>query len=424
MKTVDEHLADVLARVQPLPPLELQLLEADGCILAEDVTSATDLPAWDNSAMDGYAVRREDVLAASEESPVELPVVGDVPAGSAQAYRVAPGQCVRIMTGAPVPAGADAVVPVEWTDRGVATVRISRPPSAGQHIRRQGDDVSAGEVVATAGTRLGPPHIMLLAAVGRSRVSVRPRPRVVVISTGTELVEPGTPPGHGQVSDANGPGLTAAAREAGAIVYRVGIVPDDPTTLLDAIEDQLVRADLVITTGGVSAGAYDVVKEVLGRLGTVAFGPVAMQPGKPQGFGTVGPDGTPIFTLPGNPVSAYVSFEVFVRPAIRRMLGMEPAARPLVPAVSTTALTSREGVRQFLRGRLRTRDGTIEVEPVGGPGSHLVASLARSDALIVLPEDVTSVPEGGMVSVLPFGGSPAGDAPDDAADEVLDGGDR
>ena len=400
MKTVDAHLTAILDRIAPLHPIDLSLLEAHGCVLVEDVTAPTDLPAWDNSGMDGYAVRREDVASAAADNPVVLPVVGDIPAGSQVSHRVEPGQCVRIMTGAPVPEGADAIVPVEWTDGGTTNVMIRQAPGPGQHVRARGEDVRAGDVVIEAGTRLGPAHVGLLAAVGRSRALVRPRPRLVMISTGSELVEAGAVAGHGQVTDANGPGLTAAAREAGAVVFRVGIVPDEPRTLMDTIEDQLVRADLVVTTGGVSAGAYDVVKEVLGRLGTVEFGPVAMQPGKPQGFGTIGPDATPIFTLPGNPVSAYVSFEVFVRPAIRRMLGVEPLHRPQIPAVCTSALTSRPGVRQFLRGNLRTEGGRTVVDPAPGQGSHLIAALAKANCLIVVPADVIEVAAGDEVRAM------------------------
>ncbi|RZS87460.1 molybdopterin molybdochelatase [Motilibacter rhizosphaerae] len=400
-RSVDDHLARVLERIPLLHPLEVQLLEAHGCVLAEDVTAPTDLPPWDNSGMDGYAVVAADVEHAVAESPVVLPVVGDVPAGSQVSHRVQPGQVVRIMTGAPMPEGADAVVPVEWTDAGTESVTVRQAAALGQHVRRRGDDVRAGEVVLPQGTRLGPAHVGLLAAVGRARVRVHPRPRVVIISTGSELVEPGAALGHGQIPDSNGPGLTAAAREAGAVVYRVGIVPDDPTTLLSTIEDQLVRADLVLTTGGVSAGAYDVVKEVLSGLGTVEFTPVAMQPGKPQGFGTVGPDATPIFTLPGNPVSAHVSFEVFVRPAIRRMLGFAPLQRPVVRARSTAELSSRPGVRQFLRGVLTTgADGVAEVAPASGQGSHLLAGLARANALIVLREEVEAVAAGDEVEVM------------------------
>ncbi|HEX6921532.1 MAG TPA: gephyrin-like molybdotransferase Glp [Actinomycetes bacterium] len=400
MKSVDQHLADILRGIEPIAPLELQLLDAHGCILAETVRSDVDLPPFDNSSMDGYAVRVEDVAAASEATPVRLPVVGDVAAGSQSVYRVQPGLSTRIMTGAPVPAGADAVVPIEWTDHGLASVTIVQAPQPGQNIRRQGEDVRAGEVVLAEGTRLGPGQIGLLAAVGRDRVVVRPRPRVVIISTGSELVEPGQPTTSGQIHESNSFILTTAAREAGALAFRVGIVPDEPRQLLDAIEDQLIRADLVLTSGGVSVGAYDVVKEVLSRLGTVEFDRVAMQPGKPQGFGTIGPDSTPIITLPGNPVSAYVSFEVFVRPVIRRMLGVEPLHRPMVLAVALEPLSSPAGKRQFARAWLDVQEGRYVVRPVGGPGSHLVGDLAQANAFMVIPEQVTEVPAGSAVEVM------------------------
>ncbi len=350
--------------------------------------------------MDGYALRVDDVAGASEDSPVPLPVVGDVAAGSRSVYRVQPGMSVRIMTGAPIPAGAEAVVPVEWTDAGLATVQVRRPPEPGSYIRRQGEDVQTGDLVLEAGTRLGPGQIGLLAAVGRDRVLVRPRPRVVVLSTGSELVEPGQPIAAGQIHEANSYILTAAAKEAGGLAIRVGIVPDEPKILMDAIEDQLIRADLVLTSGGVSVGAYDVVKEVLSRTGTVTFDEVAMQPGKPQGFGTVGPDKTPIITLPGNPVSSFVSFEVFVRPVIRRMLGVEPLLRPVVRASCQEPLTSPADRRQFARGWLDVEEGRYVVRPVGGPGSHLVGDLAHANSLIVVPEAVTEVPEGGTVDVM------------------------
>jgi molybdopterin molybdotransferase len=223
---------------------------------------------------------------------------------------------------------------------------------------------------------------------------------VVVVSTGSELVEPGVALGPGQLPDSNSVALTAAAMEAGAIAYRVGIVPDDPRRLLDTLEDQLVRADVLITSGGVSVGAYDVVKEVLSRLGTVRFDKVAMQPGMPQGFGTLGPDSTPIFTLPGNPVSAMVSFEAFVRPALRRMLGAEPLERPRVRALATAPLRSSPGKRSFLRVSLGVRDGAYVVSPVSGPGSHLLAGLARANALAVVPEDVVLVEAGEPVTVM------------------------
>ncbi len=400
MKRVEDHLADVLSGIEPLEPLDVQLLDAHGCSLAEDIIAPADLPGFDNSSVDGYAVRLADVADATADSPAVLPVVSDIAAGSRSAYRVQEGFTARIMTGAPVPAGAEAIVPVEWTDGGVATVRINRAPAAGAHVRRQGEDVQAGQTVLTTGTRLGPAQIGLLAAVGRARAVVRPRPRVVVISTGTELVEPGQKISHGQIYESNSFVLTSAVREAGAVGYRVGMIPDDPRTVLAAIEDQLIRADLVVTSGGVSAGAYDVVKEVLTRLGTVRFEKVAMQPGMPQGFGTVGPDKTPIITLPGNPVSAYVSFEIFVRPVIRRMLGIQPLHRPTVRAVCTQAFSSPAGKRQYARAWLDVQDGRYVVRPVGGSGSHLMGGLAHANALISVPEEVEEVSAGGTVTTL------------------------
>ena len=400
LKSVDQHLADILAGVDAIAPLDLQLLDAHGCILSEPVAADIDLPMFDNSSVDGYAVRLADVARASGSSPVQLPVVGDIAAGSRPTYTVQPGMSVRIMTGAPVPPGAEAVVPLEWTDRGLASVTINQAPEPGANVRRRGEDVTTGQVVLEAGTRLGPGQLGLLAAVGRDRVLVRPRPRVVVISTGSELVEPGARTEPGQIHESNSYILTTAAREAGALAFRVGIVPDDDRSLMNAIEDQLIRADLVLTSGGVSVGAYDVVKEVLSRLGTVTFDTVAMQPGKPQGFGTIGPDRTPIITLPGNPVSSYVSFEVFVRPVIRRMLGVEPLHRPVVRAVCQQAFSSPAGKRQYARAWLDVADGRYVVRPVGGAGSHLVGDLAHANALVVVPEAVTEVPAGGTVEVM------------------------
>jgi molybdopterin molybdotransferase len=396
MRTVDEHLAEVLSVVQPLSPLEVGLLDAHGCVLAEDVVAPAPLPGFDNSAMDGYAVRAADLVSV----PMVLPVVGDVAAGPASPLRVQPGLCVRIMTGALMPSGADTVVPVEWTDGGLAQVRIDRRPDTGAFVRRSGEDVRAGEVVLTAGSYLGSAQIGLAAAVGRARLFVRPRPRVVVVSTGSELVEPGTPLQPGQLPDSNSMMLTTACIEAGAIAYRVGIIPDDGKRLLDALEDQLVRADLLVTSGGVSVGAYDVVKEVLSRLGTVGFHKVAMQPGMPQGFGVIGPDRTPVFGLPGNPVSAHVSFEAFVRPALRRMLGAESLLRPVVSAVTTTDLPSSLGKRSFLRVWLEVKDGAYVVSPVSGAGSHLIAGMARANALAIVPEAVEQIPAGSPVQVV------------------------
>ncbi|MEU0049327.1 gephyrin-like molybdotransferase Glp [Streptomyces sp. NPDC006309] len=425
--SVDEHLEDILSAVRPLEPIELQLLDAQGCVLVEDVTVPVSLPPFDNSSMDGYAVRVADIAGAGEEFPAVLEVVGDVAAGAADPVRVGPGQAARIMTGAPLPPGAETVVPVEWTDGGLGEgpvsgmrsrslapqgaegqVRVYRPAAARAHVRARGSDVKAGDLALEAGTVLGPPQLALLAAIGRGTVRVRPRPRVVVLSTGSELVQPGEELGPGQIHDSNSFALTAAARDAGAIAYRVGAVADDAETLRSTIEDQLIRADLLVTTGGVSVGAYDVVKEALSYAADadeagsgVEFRRIAMQPGKPQGFGSIGPDHIPVLALPGNPVSSYVSFELFVRPAIRTLSGLTDIHRPRARAVLTAdeALRSPRGRRQFLRGV--HADG--KVSPVGGAGSHLVAALARANALIVVPEDVESVEPGTEVEVVLLG---------------------
>jgi molybdopterin molybdotransferase len=407
MRSVDDHLADILAAVRPLPAIDLALPDALDCVLASPVDSAVDLPRFDNSSMDGYAVVASDVASASQDAPVVLPVVGDLPAGARQVPAMAQGSAVRIMTGAPVPPGAEAVVPVEWTDAGTVRVAITRPVEAGRNVRRVGEDVVRGVRLVEAGTRLTARHLGLLAATGHDRVRVHPRPRVVVMSTGSELVEPGRPLRDGQIHESNSYALVAAVTDTGAIAYRAPVVTDDARSFVDALEDQLVRADAVVTTGGVSAGAYDTVKEVLSRLGTVRFDKVAMQPGMPQGFGTVGErrqddgsTGTPIFTLPGNPVSSYVSFEVFVRPALRKMLGESALHRPLVPAVATRGWTSPAGKRQFARVRVVHGEDGLTVEPVGGHGSHLVADLSVADALAVVPEHVTQVEAGDTVRCL------------------------
>jgi molybdopterin molybdotransferase len=399
MKTVDEHLADVLAATRRLPPLDVALLEALHGVLAEPVTAPVALPPFDNSAMDGYAVVAADVAGASETSPVTLSVVGDIAAGDQEPHAIRPGLCARIMTGAPMPAGADAVVPVERTDGGTAKVTIRQATTAGRYIRRSGEDVTAGQTVLEAGTRLGATQIGMLAAVGRARVLVRPRPRVVVLSTGSELVEPGGTVGPGQIWDANGYALTAAATEAGAVGFRQGVIGDDPRQVLAGIEEQLGFADLVITSGGVSMGARDVVKEVLSGLGTMKFEQVAMRPGKPQGFGLLD-DRTPVFTLPGNPVSAFVSFQVFVRPALRALQGLPPDALPTVTARLTEPVTSPSGLRHYLRGALSYHDGAYFVSPAEGQGSHQIFSLASSNSLMVVPEDVTSLNAGDPVQVM------------------------
>lgn len=402
LRTVDEHLAIVLDGIGSLDPIELNLMDAQGLILAENVITDVPLPGFDNSAVDGYAVRAVDTKGAEEEKPVTLPVVGDVAAGKGAISGMGAGVSMRIMTGAPIPSGADAVIPLEWTDRGLAQVAIRQPARSGTSIRRAGEDLPAGAPALAAGAALGPQQIALLAAIGRDRATVRPRPRVLVVSTGSELVEVGHPAGFGEVPDANSYLLAAAARDAGADAYRVGIVPDDHTKLLDVLESQLLRADVLVTTGGVSMGAFDIVKQALSELGTVSFTRVAMQPGKPQGFGHLG-DHVPIFCLPGNPVSALVSFEVFVRPAIRKLLGKRSIQRATVQASALERIESPAGVRQYRRGVLhREANGGYSVTLVGGPGSHLIAAMASANCLVVIDEEVTEVVSGSRVTVIPL----------------------
>lgn len=398
MRTVDEHLTEILGSVKVLPPLDLALLEAQGTVLAEPVSAPVPLPPFDNSAMDGYAVVAADIAAATDAAPVTLPVVGDIVAGDSGVSAIRTGLTARIMTGAPLPAGADAVIPVEWTDGGNATVKVFRAAPPGNYIRRAGEDVLAGQVVAEAGTRLTAPQLGMIAAVGRPRVTVRPKPRVVVVATGDELREPGSTLAPGQIWESNSFMLTAAAVEAGGMGFRQATVEDEPGKVLEMLQDQLVRADAIVTTGGVSMGTRDVVKEVLSTTGTVGFHKVRMRPGKPQGFGLL--EGTPVFTLPGNPVSAYVSFQVFVRPALLAMQGLPPEPLPTVSAVLAEDVKSPAGLRHYLRGKLSFNRGSYSVTAADVQGSHQLGSLSSANALIELPEDVEALPAGSHVNVL------------------------
>lgn len=399
---VDAHVARVVAGVRPLPDFPLPLMDALGMAVAEDVIAEVALPAFDVATIDGYAVRREDVADASSEYPVDLPVVGEITAGRAHHLALSPGTAVSILAGAPVPTGADSVVPFEWTDRGVARVTIRRASAVGQHVRRAGADVAVGDVVLQRGTVVGPRHLGLLASLGRAQVRSRPRPRVVVLSTGSALREPGQALAHGAVHDGNSYLLAAAAKAVGATAYRVGIVPDDVRQFSEALSDQLVRADLVIVSGGVSTGEYDVVREALGAAGTagsVRFDEVALRPGARQGFGHVGEDEIPIFCLPGNPVAAYASFQTFVLPALRTMMGMEPVERPTRRARLTHPISSVAGVREFVRATYGTDRGGAFVTPVGEPGADLVGDLAQANAFVVVDEDTAALTAGDVVRV-------------------------
>lgn len=393
MRSVEEHQRVVTDLITARPAKTVPLAEAEGLVLAADVVAGLSLPGFDNSAMDGYAVMADDVAGASAEHPVKLPVAEDIPAGRTDALTLAPGTAHRIMTGAPLPTGADAVVPVEDTDGGTDTVDIRASAKPGRHIRRAGEDVTAGTAVLQAGQVVTPAALGLTAALGIAELTVRPRQRVLVMSTGAELVAAGTPLRPGQIYESNAVMLAAAVREAGGEVAAAVMTGDDVDEFRAALDAHAPDADLIITTGGVSAGAYEVVKDALG--GQVDFVKVAMQPGIPQGAGRVG--GTPIVTLPGNPVSALVSFEVFVRPVLRAAMGLPQAHRRRCEAVLVDACTSPPGKRQFRRGVLDPVAGTVT--SYGPPASHHLRWLASANVLLEIPEDVTALPAGSVVNV-------------------------
>jgi molybdopterin molybdotransferase len=379
------------------PAVTVPLTEAQGLVLADDVVADLALPVFDNSAMDGYAVRAEDTEGATPERPVVLPVAEDIPAGRIDQLTLHPGTAHRIMTGAPVPAGATGIVPVENTDGGAESVSIRQGTEPGKHIRRAGEDVAPGTTVLRKGQVVTPAVLGLAAALGLAGLQVIPRQRVLVISTGTELVTPGTPLQPGQIYESNSIMLAGAVREAGADVIAVATAEDEVAQFTEILNRHAADADLIITSGGVSAGAYEVVKDAFGREGDqgVEFVKVAMQPGMPQGIGRVA--GTTIVTLPGNPVSALVSFEVFIRPALRIAMGLPDPHRPHRPAVLAESLTSPRGKRQFRRAILDTDAGSVL--SYGPPASHHLRWLASANGLLDIPEDVVEVAAGTELQV-------------------------
>lgn len=432
MRSVSEHLAAVLEAARPVVPLDVVLADADGCILAEDVTAPADVPVRPVAARDGYAVRAADVgvRGPGPVADVTLPVVDDAPVTAASPLRLVPGAAVLVAAGGPLPVGADAVVPLARSDRGRARVVLRGGAEPGENVRPAGHDAAAGGVVLRRGTRLGARHLALAAAVGRGRLRVHPAPRVVVVTVGDELVEPGRALVPGRVHDADGHALAAAVREAGATAVRVGPVGDDRAALREVLADQLVRADLLLLTGGLSDGPWDTVTDVLAPLGTVRFDQVAMVPGRRQGFGTVlpsdederwpesgggtsalqeGPDadddergrGVPVFALPGHPVEAVTSFEVFVRPALRAMAGQAELFRPSVRAAATRSWASPRGLRQFVPATVTgsPTDGYV-VSPVGDPAAPALTDLSTANALAVVGEDTTVVRAGDTLACL------------------------
>jgi molybdopterin molybdotransferase len=383
--------------IRARPAVAVALAEAQGLVLADDVVASLALPVFDNSAMDGYAVRAEDVAGATPEHPVVLEVAEDIPAGRIDELALHPKTAHRIMTGAPLPAGATAVVPVEDTDGGVESVAIRAPRPEGAHIRRAGEDVAPGTRVLRKGQVVTPAVLGLASALGLAELKVIPRQRVLVMSTGSELVAPGAPLRPGQIYESNSIMLAGAVREAGAEVIAVATAEDDVAQFSSILDRYAADCDLIITSGGVSAGAYEVVKDAFGRDGDqgVEFVKVAMQPGMPQGIGRVA--GATIVTLPGNPVSALVSFEVFIRPALRRAMGLPDPERPHRPAVLAESLTSPRGKRQFRRAILDPEAGTVT--SYGPPASHHLRWLASANGLLDIPEDVVEVSAGTELQV-------------------------
>jgi molybdopterin molybdotransferase len=393
VRSVDEQLARVLGAAVRPAPVRLAITEAYGLRCAEEVVSSRPVPGFDMAAIDGYAVRAVDVFGAGEAVPIELPVVGEIPAGSRHPLRLQPGQAVRVAAGAPLPTLADAVVPLGYTDAGSARVSVTRSvPSAG-FVRRLGEDVQPGDVAVRRDAVLGAAQVGLLAAAGRDKVLVHPRPRVSVISVGDELVELARTPGAGQVADICSHALTAAAREAGADTSRAGLVRGDARQIASAVQDRLPFSDVLVVCGAVGGRAGAEVQSALDALGELDTTRVAMHPGSTQAFGRLGPDGVPTFLLPSHPSTALLVFEVLVRPLLRTIEGRRDVQRRIVSARLTSPVTSVKGRRGYLRGRLLREKATGDylVQPLATSGIHLLSALADANCLIVLAEDATDV---------------------------------
>ena len=417
MRSVEEQLAAITAHAVMPDPVRVAISESLGMLCAEDVIAEQPLPGFVQSAIDGYAVRAVDIVGESGSLPpdarqsdvdfreVELPVVGEVTAGSHHPMRLQPKQAVRVQTGAPLPSLADAVVPLNWTDRGGRRVNVLHPVYSGDFVRKVGDGVQPGDVAVSLDSVISPSQVGLLAAVGRSKVLVHPKPRMSVISIGNELVDVDRTPGLGQVYDVNSYALAAAGRDAGAEVHRVGIATGEPRRIREIIEGQLIRSELLVITGAVGGAAGEQIRRVLAELGEVDVSRIAMHPGSVQGFGLLGDDKIPTFLLPSNPVGALVVFEVMVRPLIRLALGKRNPRRRAVTARAVGPIESAEKRRGYIRGQLmRDREtGEYMVQPLGGSGgaqAHLLAGMSEANSLIVIPEDVLHVRPGDVVDVL------------------------
>ncbi|MDD7384601.1 MAG: molybdopterin molybdotransferase MoeA [Actinomycetaceae bacterium] len=404
MKTLQEQSQECLAVSAPLPVFGVELADASGCILADDVHSIVNIPAQDLAATDGYAIRAKDVFGASHESPVSLPVVAEIQSDDFDRYVYTENTAILVSSGAQMPRGADCVVPLELTDRGQATVRVFEAVDEHENVRTQAEDVRAGDVLVAAGTRISSRHIALVASGGQDRVTVRPNPRVVVMSIGDDIVEAGKPLPAGKRYDADSYAIAAGVVNAGGVPYRVGCVSDDKQVLREAIEDQLVRADVIITTGGLSYGASDTLRDVLAELGSVRFDALAMEPVHRMGVGTL-EDGIRLFCLPGEPVAAMVAFDVFVRPALRKMQGYQHVQQQVIRAHAERGFASPQGKDEFVRVR-------VHGDPISGYGftvqgensRPLLRSLSQANGLAHVPMDVTTVGIGDELDCMIFAG--------------------
>jgi molybdopterin molybdotransferase len=397
---VDEARAKVLDAIQPLAPLQLPLTEAHGCVSAEDVVATESLPAFASSAMDGFAVRSADVADATPERPAELKVVGRALIGYRPEVTVGGGEAVAIATGAPIPAGADTIVPIENAEVHGEVVHLFEAAASGRHVRPVGEDVAEGTVLVERGKRLGAPELGLLANAGFPTPLVHPRPRVVVLSTGDELITPTETPEFGQIRDSNAYTIFGALREVGAMPVLAGIVKDDADSLKETVLDYLIQADAFISSGGVSVGERDVVKAAFFKRGDIDFYKVAMQPGMPQGFGQI--EGKPYFGLPGNPVSVFVSFELFVRPAMLTMMGRTQVERPQVMATLGADVSGPKGKMQYARVVVERGDEGWVATPTGGRGSNLISTVARANGLAMVPPGTETAAAGSQVQVMVF----------------------
>jgi molybdopterin molybdotransferase len=401
--SLEEAQARVLAGCTALPVVRLPLDQALGHVLAEEIIADVMLPPFANSAMDGYAVRAADVAQAGESTPARLRVLGTLAAGHASPVVVGPGQALRIMTGAIFPEGADAVAIVETTSTEGDEVLVRAPAPPGVHVRGAGDDISAGQTLFQPGELLGAGHLGVLASLGREHVSVHRSPRVAVMSTGDELVEGKGPLGPGQIRDSNRHSLLALVRGEGFEAIDLGIVADDEGRIKEAVIDGLAGADALITSGGVSMGSFDYIKTVLGRLGRMDWMQVAIRPARPLAFGVI--DSKPVFGLPGNPVSSIVSFELFARPGLRKMMGLTGSQlhRPRRRAIADEDLRGASDGRVHFARVIASQgaDLQLHIRSSGGQGSHMLWAMARANALAVLP-DQAGVDAGQPAEILLF----------------------